>query len=216
MSTTLIQKNLWKKLQSKKYRHSFVSSQIGANVSAQIASTRVARGWTQKELAKRAKMSQVRISVLEDPSYENFSIKTLRRIAEAFDTALILKFAPYSEMLEWLTMLRPEHLAITKFEDDSLKIESDKPMRLHMGESRELGQRTWQEFHVAGVSNNSQFQPVPMNEALRVGAHSVADLASIRALVQPELSAASQMARDQDRPPSAMGQATLQRAGVEL
>ena len=118
MSTTLIQKNLWKKLQSKKYRHSFVRSQIGASVAAQIASTRVARGWTQKELAKHAKMSQVRISVIEDPGYENFSIKTLRRIAEAFDTALVIRFAPFSEMLGWLTTLSPEHLAVKKFEED--------------------------------------------------------------------------------------------------
>ena len=128
MSTSLIQRNLWKKLQSKKYRHSFVSSQIGASVAAQIASTRAARGWTQRELAERTKMSQVRISVLEDPSYENFSIKTLKRIAEAFDTALILKFAPFSEMLGWLTTLRPKHLAVQKFEEDSLKIEEIRPL----------------------------------------------------------------------------------------
>lgn len=120
MSTSTIQRNLWKKLQSKKYRHSFVSSQIGASVAAQIASTRVARGWTQKELAKRAKMSQVRISVLEDPSYENFSIKTLKRLAEALDTALILRFAPFSEMLQWLTTLQPGTLAVKSFNEDSI------------------------------------------------------------------------------------------------
>lgn len=128
MNTTLIQRNLWKKLQGKKYRHSFVSSQIGASVAAQIASTRVSRGWTQGELAKRAKMSQVRISVLEDPNYENFSIKTLKRLAEAFDTALILRFAPFSEMLEWLTTLPPEHLAVPRFEEDTFKDELDMPV----------------------------------------------------------------------------------------
>ena len=141
MSTTLIQRNLWKKLQSKKYRHSFVSSQIGASVAAQIASTRVARGWTQQELAERANMSQVRISVLEDPNYENFSIKTLKRIAEALDTALILKFAPFSEMLGWLTTLSPQHLAVPKFENDFLKIEPDRPLQSSvMAERSELEQ----------------------------------------------------------------------------
>jgi transcriptional regulator with XRE-family HTH domain len=80
----------------------------------------VARGWTQNELAKRAKMSQVRISVLEDPTYENFSIKTLKRLAEAFDTALILRFAPFSEMLQWLTTLQPSTLAVKQFSEDSI------------------------------------------------------------------------------------------------
>lgn len=129
MNTALIQRNLWKKLGSKKYRHSFVASQIGASISAQIASTRVARGWTQKELAKHAKMSQVRISVLEDPSYENFSIKTLRRLAEAFDTALVIRFAPFSEMLGWLTNVNPEHLAVTKFDEDLLVAASSAPSK---------------------------------------------------------------------------------------
>ena len=142
MSTSLIQRNLWKKLQGKKYRHSFVSSQIGANVAAQIASTRVARGWTQKELAIRAKMSQVRISVLEDPNYENFSIKTLKRIAEAFDTAIILKFAPFSEMLGWLTTLRPGYLAVQKFEDDVLKIEPERHLQSPIVEERRGHQKS--------------------------------------------------------------------------
>lgn len=128
MNTNLIQRNLWRKLQGKKYRHSFVSSQIGANIAAQIACTRVARGWTQKELAAHAKMSQVRISVLEDPNYENFSIKTLRRLAQAFDTALIVKFAPFSEMLGWITTLQPENMAVQKFEEDAMKIEEVRPL----------------------------------------------------------------------------------------
>jgi transcriptional regulator with XRE-family HTH domain len=116
----LIQQNLWKKLQSRKYRHSFVGSQIAASVAAQIASTRAARGWTQGKLAKHAKMSQVRISVLEDPSYENFSIKTLKRLAEALDVALIVRFAPFSEMLGWLSTLGPNKLAVPRFTEDVL------------------------------------------------------------------------------------------------
>ena len=126
MNINLIRRNLWKKLQSKKYRHSFVASQVGASVAAQIASTRMARGWTQNELARHANMSQVRISVLEDPGYENFSIKTLKRLAEALEIALIVRFAPFSEMLEWLSKLEPKNLAVPKFEDDSVPLTAER------------------------------------------------------------------------------------------
>jgi len=42
-------------------------------------------GWTQKQLAQKAGMSQSRISALEDPNYENYEIGTFKR-----------KFAPDS------------------------------------------------------------------------------------------------------------------------
>lgn len=169
MNINSIHRNLWKKLQSEKYRHSFVSSQLGASVSAQLAFTRVARGWTQTELARRADMSQVRISVLEDPSYENFSIKTLKRLAKALDVALIVRFAPFSEMLTWLSNLSPETLAVRKFADDTVPAElEDKPGAIVTAEHGHLGKQEEGKLTAASAASGSgkfslaAWQPNPM------------------------------------------------------
>lgn len=79
---------------------------------------RTRREWTQTDLAERTGMAQTRISVLEDPNYENFSIMTLKRLASAFDVALIVRFVPFSELVNWVVSLSPQDLAVRSFEDD--------------------------------------------------------------------------------------------------
>jgi transcriptional regulator with XRE-family HTH domain len=83
-------------------------------------STREARHWTQTDLAKEVGMAQSRISLLEDPSYEKFSLTTLKRLASAFDVALIVRFVPFSELAQWSTNITPGLLAPVRFEDDHL------------------------------------------------------------------------------------------------
>ena len=113
-------KQIWTKLANKEYRDSFVASNISNTVAAQIYTLREGRGWTQKELAKRAGMNQSRIPALEDPNLENFEIGTLKRIASAFDVALVVRFVPFSELTEWTASLSEEKLAVPEFAHDSL------------------------------------------------------------------------------------------------
>jgi transcriptional regulator with XRE-family HTH domain len=64
--------------------------------------------WTQEKLAKQAGMKQARISVLEQADYENFSFNTLKRIAAAFDVAVVVDFVSLPEFLKWSENLSPE------------------------------------------------------------------------------------------------------------
>jgi transcriptional regulator with XRE-family HTH domain len=88
-----------RKFAGKEYRDAFAEADTGCALAAQIAAMRGARGWTQEELARRAGMRQERVSVLEDPSYARHSLRTLRRVAEAFDVALLVRFVSHEEML---------------------------------------------------------------------------------------------------------------------
>jgi transcriptional regulator with XRE-family HTH domain len=97
---------------------------VATNLAAQIAATRRARGWTQEELAKRADMAQSRIPLLEDPSYGNYTLKTLKRLASAFDVALIVKFAPFSEFIGWVSDQKLEDLCVPSFEEDRCQQEA--------------------------------------------------------------------------------------------
>lgn len=109
-------------LADKEYRDAFVSSNISHGLGFQIRAMREKappRGWTQAELAARAGMKQARISQLERRDYDKASLTTLKRLASAFDVALIVKFAPFSELVDWTVNLSPEHLSVPSFDQDT-------------------------------------------------------------------------------------------------
>ena len=119
--TASIRAELWEKMRKKPYRDNFVAAHLSANIAAQIQAIREARGWKKKELAEKTGMAPARISVMENPSYEKYALSTLRRLASTFDVALIVRFAPFSELVDWVAHLSPERMAVSNFEADCLK-----------------------------------------------------------------------------------------------
>lgn len=125
-----IRAQLWEKMRgSKRYRHAFVAAHLSTNIAAQIQTIRESQlePWTQKDLAEKTGMAPARISVIENPSYDKLTLSTLKRIAEAFDVALIVRFVPFSELVNWVSELSPEKMNAVSFDRDSL---SSAPLRL--------------------------------------------------------------------------------------
>lgn len=87
---------LWQLCRDKSFRHQFAWMVLGRGLARQIHVMRRARGWSQKELAQKAGISQARIAVLEQWC-GNASIKTLLRIANVFDVALMIRFVAWGE-----------------------------------------------------------------------------------------------------------------------
>ena len=58
----------------------------------QIREMRKKRGWNQAELARRAGTSQDHISKLENPQQNSVKVRTLVRLAMAFDCGLTIRF----------------------------------------------------------------------------------------------------------------------------
>jgi len=81
----------------------------------------------QADLAQKTGMLQPRISAMESPGGAKFTLETLRRVASAFDVALVVRFAPFSELLRWSERFEPDEFAVPSFEDDfaSGQLESD-------------------------------------------------------------------------------------------
>lgn len=109
----------------RKDRARLVESNLDNGVAFQIRSTRENRAWTQGELARAAGMSQNNFSRLEQPDYGKYTISSLKRIAEALDVALVVRFVPFSQYVDWLSGtpyldegLCPEALAVPSFEDE--------------------------------------------------------------------------------------------------
>ena len=104
---------------SKEYREGFVAEHIKTTLPFQLRAIRKKLGWTQKQLGLKAGMAAERITVLEDPNYAKFNLSTLLRLADAFDVALIVRFAPFSELLDWASDLSPEVIAVPNYAKDS-------------------------------------------------------------------------------------------------
>lgn len=110
-------KAIWRRLfRGKAYRDAYASKIIGNRLSSQIHSMREGKNWNQSELAERAGMRQSRISKLEH-SCEDVSLNTLKRIASAFDVALMVKFVPFGELV-MESATRNSDVEIASFDQD--------------------------------------------------------------------------------------------------
>ena len=113
-------------MKNKEYRHGIVASQIEIDLPLQIRALRLEREWTQPRLAAEADMKQPRISAIENPGKVHFTLETLRRLAEAYDVALIVRFAPFSELARWSRDFNPDEFSVPSFDDDPGLIENGK------------------------------------------------------------------------------------------
>lgn len=101
------------------YRHAYASSFLNTSIAAQIKALREARGLTQEELGRRAGMAQESICRLENVNYSSWSITTLRRLAQAFDLALVVRFDGFGSLLDDIVSLSREALERPSFADDT-------------------------------------------------------------------------------------------------
>jgi transcriptional regulator with XRE-family HTH domain len=120
MSINNRREKIIKDLKDKEYRDAFVEEHINTGVPFQIRALREQKGreWSQKELGMRTRMAQETISRIEDPNYGKLTLKTLKRLASAFDVALMVRFISFSELVEWELHLTPQSLEATSFEND--------------------------------------------------------------------------------------------------
>ena len=103
---------LWKKLAgSKAYREEFVAAQAKRAIPFQISALMDRQELTQKELAKRAKLTQGVISRAADPGYGNLTLNTIIRVAAGFDVAFIGKFVPFSDLVTFFDRLSRDELS---------------------------------------------------------------------------------------------------------
>ena len=103
---------------SKEYREGFVASQVDVSIPFQIRALRKKRGMEQKELGVLTGMAQPRISAIESPGYSSFTIDTLKRVAAAFDVALIVRFGSFSELAKQSNDFSPDDFNVPGFDED--------------------------------------------------------------------------------------------------
>ena len=97
-------------------RQAFVRSRINMTISLQVRVMRECAGWSQAELARRCGTSQNAISRIESPGYGHYSVTTLKKIAAVFDVALVVRFAPFSELVDWAINMNTESILVPSFD----------------------------------------------------------------------------------------------------
>lgn len=83
---------LKEELKNPEFRKAFEEEEIYVNLAIQIAMIREEKGVTQKDMARLLHTSQQMVSRIEDPHNESFSLKTLIKIARAFNKKLSVRF----------------------------------------------------------------------------------------------------------------------------
>ncbi len=104
-------------LDDPEYRHEFFGSLISASIAAQIKANREDREWTQAQFADRAGMQQQRICLMENVNYQRFTLSTLRRLAEALDLTLAVRFESFGKAINRLGRFQ-ESLVEPPYEKD--------------------------------------------------------------------------------------------------
>ena len=105
-------------LRDKEYRDLFVEEEIDTGLPLQIRALRKDRGWSQKDLAQRVGMTQEGVSRLENLDYGKYTLTTLKRLASAFDVALVVRFEPFSRLVDWAVNLSPQDMEVPDFDHD--------------------------------------------------------------------------------------------------
>jgi|SRR6185437_8574652 len=113
-----LRSNLREEFRDRDYRHAYADESLNTWIATQIKVLREQRRLTQKQLAEMTGMAQPRIAVLEDVNYSSWSINTLRRLAEAFDLRLSVKFEAFSSLIPEIEGMNREALERPQFEDD--------------------------------------------------------------------------------------------------
>jgi transcriptional regulator with XRE-family HTH domain len=112
---------LLEELKDPEYRRGFVEGHAKDTIAVQLRQLRKAKGWDQRDLANvlgNPKL-QPMISRYENPDYGKYSITTLLELAKALDVAVVVRFAPFSELVEWDLNATPETLLPASYGDDT-------------------------------------------------------------------------------------------------
>lgn len=109
---------LREKLGDRDYRDAFVSATVRRRIALQVRALRKKFFSSQTELGAAVGKPQNVVSRLEDPSYGKVTLQTLLELAKAFDVALVVKFAKFSELAEQADKLADVDLVVPSFEQE--------------------------------------------------------------------------------------------------
>lgn len=109
---------MWDNLRDLEFRKQFIDEHVNVGISFQIRSLRNRQKLTQSDLARLLDVKQPLVSSWENPNYGKYSLKTLKDLAKAFDVGLLVRFVPFSKLVDWTVNLVPDVIAPPSFGEE--------------------------------------------------------------------------------------------------
>jgi transcriptional regulator with XRE-family HTH domain len=109
---------IWESLHDHEFRKQFIDEHITVGVAFQIRSLRNRQNLTQANLADRLDVKQPLVSSWENPDYGKYSLGTLKELAKAFDVGLLVRFVPFSTLVDWTVNLSSDAIAPPSFSEE--------------------------------------------------------------------------------------------------
>jgi transcriptional regulator with XRE-family HTH domain len=129
MSMTNERQQLWESLHDPQFRRQMIDEHINVGIAFQIRSIRKKLKLTQKALAELLgdKKKQPMISEWENPNYGNYTLATLKELAKAFDVGLLVRFVPFSTMVDWTVNVTNSKITPPSFGEEQYRVTTTAP-----------------------------------------------------------------------------------------
>lgn len=105
-------------LHNKEYREELAIEHVNTTLAIQVRKMRENHQWKQSDLAARLDKHQETVSQWENPDYGRHSMTSLKALAAAFDVALLVKFMPFSELVQDMVNLSEARLSPPSFREE--------------------------------------------------------------------------------------------------
>jgi transcriptional regulator with XRE-family HTH domain len=117
MNTTR-HEQMWNSLRDPEFRKQLIDEHINVGIAFQIRGLRNRQKLRQKDLAEQLSVKQPLVSAWENPNYGNYSLNTLKDMAKAFDVGLLVRFVPFSTLVNWTLNVTPNIIAPPSFGEE--------------------------------------------------------------------------------------------------
>jgi transcriptional regulator with XRE-family HTH domain len=157
---------IWESIQDSESRKQLIDEHINVGIAFQINGIRQRQGLSQKKLAERLGIKQPLISAWENPNYGKYTLQTLKDIAIAFDVGLLVRFVPFSKMIEWTINLTNDTIAPPNFTEEKQNI-----LNSLIDEVSEFINKANAEVEPeVDVNDQPIFEQLPLNDYVNTGA----------------------------------------------
>lgn len=118
MNTAKKYEQMWESLRDPEFRKQIIDEHINTGIAFQIRSLRDRQKLTQVKLAESLGVKQPLISEWENPDYGKYTLGTLKDLAKAFDTGLLVRFVSFNTMVDWTINQTSDAIAPPSFGEE--------------------------------------------------------------------------------------------------